>query len=186
MSRLAPVVAPVAADNPDEIVIDDLDDIDPSVEQAGAEKVAVDASQRLPLGDKGKAPETNPDEIILDDEMDAVEVPPPLPRSAANPDEIILDDEMDTVVVPPPPQSSTTFLALGEMSSEDLKEGVAGPSAPGAGSATTQFLALDKCLPRRQFLEVMIYSCNNSPTLTLSMHRSSTSRPGSAIPPHLD
>lgn len=50
-------------------------------------------------------------------------IAPPLPQ---NPDEITLDEEIETVeppLPPPPPPRETTFLAL------------------------------DKCLPRRQFLE---------------------------------
>ncbi|KAF9480797.1 DBR1-domain-containing protein [Pholiota conissans] len=83
------------------------------------------------------APALNPDEIqIEDDEFEtvpssntavasAVAEIAPLPR---NPDEIALDDEEIDVVAPP---------------------------RPPAPSAETKFLALDKCLPRRQFLEVV-------------------------------
>lgn len=46
----------------------------------------------------------------------------------ANPDEIILDDEVDAVEAPPPP-----------------------PPPP----SETRFVALDKCLPKRQFLEIV-------------------------------
>jgi lariat debranching enzyme len=82
----------------------------------------------------------NPDEITIDD--DAVEdsrfdstsggamvprvaesIPPSTPQ---NPDEIALDDEIEAVEPPPPPPPPTR---------------------------ETRFLALDKCLPQRQFLE---------------------------------
>lgn len=88
----------------------------------------------------------NPDEITIDDDeeevkgvvedsgFDAPSGGSTIPRVAAsiaprppqNPDEITLDDEIETVeppLPPPPPPRETTFLAL------------------------------DKCLPRRQFLE---------------------------------
>ena len=92
----------------------------------------------------GVVEERNPDEIVIEDEGFADEdtpVPAPAPPAApavpaatepppqaiTNPDEIILDDEEEDVVKPPPP-----------------------PPPP----LETKFLALDKCLPQRQFLEV--------------------------------
>ncbi|KAJ8586336.1 DBR1-domain-containing protein [Rhizopogon salebrosus TDB-379] len=79
----------------------------------------------------------NPDEIaIADDDFDAVEpqnLPTEAPRVQAtfqNPDEITLEDEEDDVVQPP---------------------SVANLSEP----SVTKFLALDKCLPRREFMEVI-------------------------------
>ncbi|KAI0328071.1 DBR1-domain-containing protein [Cubamyces sp. BRFM 1775] len=85
------------------------------------------------------AEKTNPDEINIDDEEDDAGGPvadsdagqkrPEKPATAAlNPDEITLDDEEDEVEAPPPPPPP---------------------------SKKTQFLALDKCLPRRRFLEVI-------------------------------
>ncbi|KAJ2919126.1 hypothetical protein MD484_g1285, partial [Candolleomyces efflorescens] len=79
-------------------------------------------------------PVQNPDEISIEDDEDFDEVPttsssnpaPPIPSN--NPDEILLDDEEPDVEAPPP-----------------------APVPP----ALTQFLALDKCLPQRQFLEVV-------------------------------
>jgi len=82
--------------------------------------------------------ERNPDEIVIEDEGFDDEVPavpaaipvPPAPAApvVANPDEIVLDDEEEEVAKPPPP-----------------------PPKP----LETKFLALDKCLPKRQFLEIV-------------------------------
>jgi lariat debranching enzyme len=83
----------------------------------------------------------NPDEITIEDD-DSEDAPSinrgdaahsdPTPGSVAdgarNPDEITLDDEEEDVDAPPPP-----------------------PSPP----AVTRFLALDKCLPNREYLEVI-------------------------------
>jgi hypothetical protein len=86
----------------------------------------------------------NPDEITIDDDA-AVEdsrldapsgsamVPRVLesiaPSTPQNPDEITLDDEIEAVEPPPPPPPPTR---------------------------ETRFLALDKCLPHRQFLEASL------------------------------
>ena len=81
----------------------------------------------------------NPDEIVIEDDDDDenggsaqanADDPPPAMATTAlprNSDEIVLSDEEDEVAVPPPP-----------------------PPPP----SETKFLALDKCLPKRQFLEV--------------------------------
>ena len=92
---------------------------------------------------------TNPDEIAIDDEDDAdggaVNVDAPVPETKtenapprANPDEITLDDEEDEVEAPPLPPPPPTI---------------------------TNFLALDKCLPKRQFLEVRIFPCFSLPSV---------------------
>jgi len=85
----------------------------------------------------------NPDEIaIADDDFDAFEpqdLPTEVPRvheTFQNPDEITLEDEEEEVVQPPH---------------------VAYQSEP----SVTKFLALDKCLPKREFMEVcsLVFSC---------------------------
>ncbi|KAH8099620.1 DBR1-domain-containing protein [Cristinia sonorae] len=91
-------------------------------------------------GDAGSSVvlEKNPDEIVIEDDefgdvdpAPATEVAPVsevAPPAAVNPDEIVLDDEEEEVAKPPAP-----------------------PPPP----LETKFLALDKCLPKRQFLEVI-------------------------------
>ncbi|EKM50346.1 uncharacterized protein PHACADRAFT_264976 [Phanerochaete carnosa HHB-10118-sp] len=117
----------------------------------------------------------NPDEITIDD--DEFDTSIPMPSSVAslavstpvlpsdppaastpapvptNPDEITLDDEEADVAVPPPPLSQSPFAEPTE-------------NPPGH---ETRFLALDKCLPRRQFLEVVDIPSTNAaspPVLT--------------------
>ncbi|PSR70665.1 hypothetical protein PHLCEN_2v13470 [Hermanssonia centrifuga] len=103
----------------------------------------------------------NPDEIIIDDLDGEItgggKVPPSVdvqntdtkitrsdettsefpPAQSSNPDEIKLDDEEEDVVAPPPPPPKPLPIPTISRLSE------------------TRFLALDKCLPRRQFLEVI-------------------------------
>ncbi|KAK7021887.1 lariat debranching enzyme [Paramarasmius palmivorus] len=76
----------------------------------------------------------NPDEIAIEDDFDgedAKQDPAPLPVQSNNPDEINLDDEIEDVAAPPAPAPA--------------------PPPP----SITRFLALDKCLPKRKFLEVI-------------------------------
>lgn len=118
-----------------------------------------DAGQAQAVGAGTAAVVSNPDEIEIsmdddDDEADvkraesvAVEAPAaaePLPQDKNN-DEITLDDE-----------------------EEEVKISLAPPGEPAvqndAPPPTTRFLALDKCLPRRLYLEV----CLSRPSLFLS------------------
>ncbi|KXN81194.1 Lariat debranching enzyme [Leucoagaricus sp. SymC.cos] len=98
-------------------------------------------------GDEGQKKVENPDEIVIDDEdLDGIDstasttkaeplLTTPSPAPKQNPDEITLDDEEFAVETPAAP-------ALVPAQNQ-----IQGP--------VTRFLALDKCLPKRQFLEVV-------------------------------
>ncbi|RXW19075.1 hypothetical protein EST38_g6773 [Candolleomyces aberdarensis] len=95
---------------------------------------------------QGQAPPSqpvqNPDEILIEDDEEPTASEPPPTDPSNNPDEILLDDEEVEVEALPP---ATVAPAL------------------------TQFLALDKCLPKRQFLEVIdvdVLSSNPTPVIS--------------------
>ncbi|EPQ50728.1 DBR1-domain-containing protein [Gloeophyllum trabeum ATCC 11539] len=87
-------------------------------------------------GEKVEKAGKNPDEIVIDEDEEEGGVGDEAEgeqgraegKQNENPDEIVLDDEAAEVVAPPRP-----------------------PAPP----KVTTFIALDKCLPRRQFLEVV-------------------------------
>ena len=118
-------------EDPDEIVID-ADDLD------------ITAESTIPKPDSATPVSTkeNPDEIFSDDK-EIAESTMPKPDSATasstrqNPDEIILDEEETTVEAPAAPVPETKA-----------------SKPPTTKKPFTRFLALDKCLPKRKFLEV--------------------------------
>lgn len=109
------------------------------------EAMVTHGPQSEQTGDSKVKKVENPDEIVIDtDDIDiTAESTMPKPDSATasstkqNPDEIILDDEEITVEAPAAPVSVTRI------------------SKPSTQKRSfTRFLALDKCLPKRKFLEV--------------------------------
>ena len=118
-------------ENPDEIVID-------------ADSLDIAAESAMPKPDSATALSTkeNSDDINLDDQ-EIAESALPKPDSAIasstrqNPDEIILNEEEITVEVPAVPVPETKV-----------------SKPPTKKKPFTRFLALDKCLPKRKFLEV--------------------------------
>ncbi|CAG8631239.1 6035_t:CDS:2, partial [Acaulospora colombiana] len=121
----------------------------------------------------------NTDEIVMDEEDEDNELPttsslPAAPSGPArNTDEIVMDDEDDEPI-------ATTSTAQQTEETPNLDDVVAQPavaSSSGASSdptlpSTTKFLALDKCLPRRRFLEIVDIPSPQShfpPRLTFDM-----------------
>lgn len=149
--------------NPDEIGIDEEDfaDLAPPT-TSNPEEIIIDVDEELdstnPASLKNSATSSsvypkanNPDEITIDEE----EIIDTSPATARNPDEIALEDEENDVVAAPIPQISPSSFST---------------------SSETRFLALDKCLPKRRFLEVrlgifcreyIIYSLRSLTTLHL-------------------
>ncbi|KDQ56135.1 hypothetical protein JAAARDRAFT_208336 [Jaapia argillacea MUCL 33604] len=119
-------------------------------EDGGGEEV-----EGVEEGAKEIVKEVNPDEIVIDDDEDFADPPvaptpssaqpskpaepvpaaqPPQDHPPINPDEITIDEEEEEVIRPPPPPVAPER-----------------PQEP----KVTKFLALDKCLPNRHFLEVI-------------------------------
>ncbi|KAJ7653339.1 lariat debranching enzyme, C-terminal domain-containing protein [Mycena polygramma] len=101
------------------------------------------------------APIRDPNEIAIndvDENIEAAPVPEPVPASRAplNPDEITLSDLEDEVAPPPPPPVAQPPPRFQPQRSHKWARPVAGP-----GQHTTNFLALDKCGNKRQYLEVV-------------------------------
>ena len=149
-----PEKAPVA--NPDEIQIDDFDEVD------GAHVVDPVGPAEGEPGVSSSA--GNPDEIAIDDDdfADNIEAASSIARpvsataapeklaTQANPEEIQLDDseEADQEEA----EVATSLDPVSRPDEANLKEW-----GDGKGWPATHFLALDKCLPRRQFLEVSLF-----------------------------
>ncbi|KAF8218311.1 lariat debranching enzyme, C-terminal domain-containing protein [Mycena galopus ATCC 62051] len=125
------VAVDAGGQDPNEIVIDDEE----------VEVLAAPESTAAP---------SDPNEIVIDDEE--VAVPPvaasvPASRTPLNPDEITLSDLEDEVAAPPPPAPPARYAPPPP---QNWTRPVAGP-----GQRTTNFLALDKCGNKRQYLEVV-------------------------------
>ncbi|KAJ7026145.1 Metallo-dependent phosphatase-like protein [Mycena alexandri] len=106
-------------------------------------------------GSGAAEPERDPNEIVIDDE----DVDVPEPAAARDPNEIVIDDEEVEVApaaAPEPPSRAPinpdeiTLSDLEDEQQQRWTRPVAGP-----GQRTTNFLALDKCGLKRQYLEVV-------------------------------
>lgn len=113
--------------------------------------------------DANEEVERDPNEIVIDDEeFDAPPAPnpaetTPASRAPLNPDEITLSDLEDEVIAPPPPPAPAPKSPPKRHQPQRWTRPVAGP-----GQCTTNFLALDKCGPKRQYIEVRAFpsSCS--------------------------
>jgi len=118
----------------------------------------------------------NPDEIILDEEVDeedakldesvdVVKGGTAARMAAENPDEIIMDEDGDTEEAGQ--SSDLSALALSQPATTGQASTLPRPSR-----TSTYFLALDKCLPRHRYLEIVdvpapMPSGADGPTVTL-------------------
>ncbi|KAG8749857.1 hypothetical protein FRC14_001037 [Serendipita sp. 396] len=127
------------------------------VDHTGKERMSND-SNTLRRQQKQTETRLNTEEIVMDDdEEDEVveQSTKELPKvQHPNTDEILMDDEEDTLK-----DDHTVAPAAEEAVASTAEEGSASSPRPttSAGSLpeTTRFLALDKCLPGRKFLEII-------------------------------
>ncbi|CAE6479541.1 unnamed protein product [Rhizoctonia solani] len=129
-----------------------------SVPSLGQTSAVTDKAEKDLSG--GAAGTANPDEIQLDDLDDVPESYPPLAAnppslptklgSELNPDEIMIEDDEGSVTAAPPASSAS---AAQVNDPANTSSGKAEDNRPSAKNVT-RFLALDKCLPRREYLHV--------------------------------
>ncbi|KAM0323007.1 hypothetical protein ACHAQA_009106 [Verticillium albo-atrum] len=133
------------------------------------------------------APEANPDEIDLDDDDEDVPVAAAIPTS--NPNEISLDDDEDDVPTTttatetskkPEPASNVPASLRAQLPASfaapkpQPKTTPGQPVPPTITNKQVRFLALDKCLPRRHFLQL----------LDITPHNGAAATPPSTAPAH--
>ncbi|KAI3340520.1 lariat debranching enzyme, C-terminal domain-containing protein [Ustulina deusta] len=157
-----------ATGNPDEIDLDDEDDGDvPSAEQAtgNLDKIALDDENDGNVTSTEQATR-DPAKINLDDENDRDVTS--TEQATGNPDEVALDDEDDDGDVPstehpvpsapqPPPSEVTEELRAqlpASFAPPQPRPTPGQPVPPSITNTTTRFLALDKCLPGRKFMQL--------------------------------
>lgn len=146
-----PTSAPAAlALNPDEIGIN----LDDEGIEAQAASALLDITVRAPgMRDSSAAASAGAVDALLAEIADAAATVPSVNR--LNPDEITLDDEEFDVETPAPvirPAAPAPAPAPATATLHAFPFG----AAPGSSEvrAETHFLALDKCMPRRDYLEV--------------------------------
>ncbi|KAI8269444.1 lariat debranching enzyme [Colletotrichum sp. SAR11_239] len=126
------------------------------------------AAEAAPVPEPAAAPEGNPDEIDLDGDEDVVDAPPVM---QTNPNEIDLDeDEGDESAAAANVPASKPELVSKNTVSEELRAQLPAsfarpqpqakrtpgqPVPPTITNKQVNFLALDKCLPRRHFLQLL-------------------------------
>lgn len=144
----------------------------PSAPALGQTSVVPSEAQNLLSGGTADAPApVNPDEIQLDDldELsDEAHVAPPAPAPAPepepasasihNPDEILIEDEIDESLGAPPQASSSTTTSAPPQGNVAVGTEATHSGEQSRSRHSTHFLALDKCLPRRPYMHVCIYS----------------------------
>ncbi|QRV74125.1 RNA lariat debranching enzyme [Ceratobasidium sp. AG-Ba] len=123
-------------------------------------------------GTAGGPEPANPDEIQLDDLDDEPSTgtvalsAPSEPAPAHNPDEILIEDEEDDSMRKPPAESGLVSTSASS-APQQSETGVSATPVNEQSSLprhTTHFLALDKCLPKRQYMHVIDVATPTSPT----------------------
>jgi lariat debranching enzyme len=141
--------------NPDEIAISDDDDMpSPTKPVANPDEIAISDDDEPPAKPAGKAV-ANPDEIaISDDEAEATK------PNEGNPDEVAvslsdeeLEDELEAALMRTPTPSARET-ATQEPTPEPSTAPAASSPAEPAPPKSTRFLALDKCGPGKEFIQV--------------------------------
>ncbi|KAJ7231280.1 lariat debranching enzyme, C-terminal domain-containing protein [Mycena haematopus] len=116
-------------------------------------EIVIDEEVEVSTAPEPAATSRDPNEIVIDDEDEIPPVPEATasaPRTPLNPDEITLSDLEDEVAAPPPPVVAAPTPRHQARQPPKWTRPVAG-----LGQRTTNFLALDKCGNKREYLEVV-------------------------------
>ena len=162
-----PQAPPVQAAPPQPVAMKNEDEIDLDLDDEPEEKPVVQDKSTPPVA------HVNADEIDLELEDDEDGVAPVAPGQGLDGVQVPVSNEQQQPQAKPEPtvDVEAARAALPDAFKKPQSTPIPAEDPPGITNRTTQFLALDKCMPNRSFLQLMTIPCTSSDSNTSDLPR---------------